>query len=346
MIQQQYKITQPGPLLNERGELIEKGYSTSLLKTYNRNDIKACGFRIKEWDNYIIYNNKIGIAITIDDNSYMGLNSITLFDFDNKNEITKSYMYPFTFGSVKLPFTTKVGDIKIKARSYEINILNDGKVRNINLYVKKFKDGCDLKVDFTLYEQPEDSLVIAIPFPEDKKAFYYNHKILGFKIKGDAYLGNTKLDFDNETTRGILDWGRGVWTYHNIWYWGAAVGKVNNIEIGFNIGYGFGDTNSASENVIFVNGKAHKLDQIKIDIPVKEGKEDYMSKWKVSSNNGRFGMDFFPILDKSSFSSAIIISSDQHQVFGKFTGKMILDDGKVIKIKEFLGFIEKFKNYW
>ena len=71
-----------------------------------------------------------------------------------------------------------------------------------------------------------------------------------------------------------------------------------------------------------------------------------MNKWKVSSNDGRFEMDFFPILDKSSFSSAIIISSDQHQVFGKFTGKMILDDGKVIEIKEFLGFIEKFKNYW
>ena len=71
MKQQQYKITQPGPLLNEKGELIEKGYSTSLIKTYNRNDIKAYGFRIKEWDNYIIYNNKVGIYITIDDNSYM-----------------------------------------------------------------------------------------------------------------------------------------------------------------------------------------------------------------------------------------------------------------------------------
>ena len=305
MKQQQYKITQPGPLLNERGELIEKGYSTSLLKTYNRNDIKAFGFRIKEWDNYIIYNNKIGIAITIDDNSYMGLNSITLFDFDNKNEITKSYMYPFTFGSVKLPFTTKVGDIKIKARSYEINILNDGKVRNINLYVKKFKDGCDLKVDFTLYEQPEDSLVIAIPFPEDKKAFYYNHKILGFKIKGDAYLGNTKLDFDNETTRGILDWGRGVWTYYNTWYWGAGAGKVGDKEIGFNIGYGFRDTSNDSENILLVNGKGHKLEQMEFNIPVKDG-----------SNDTRFEMDFVPVLDRNSYTSVELISSAQHQVFG------------------------------
>ena len=137
-----------------------------------------------------------------------------------------------------------------------------------------------------------------------------------------------------------------MWTYHNTWYWGAGTGKIGDKEIGFNIGYGFGDTSNASENMLFVNGKAHKLDQVKFNIPVKDGKDMFMNKWTFSSNDGRFEMDFVPVLDRNSYTSVGVISSDQHQVFGKFSGKMILDDGEVVEIKEFMGFAEKVINYW
>ena len=74
----------------------------------------------------MIYNNKNGIAITVDDNSYMSLNSVTLFDYEHQTETTQTFIYPFTFGSVRLPFTSKVGDVKVKAKNYSIDILNDG----------------------------------------------------------------------------------------------------------------------------------------------------------------------------------------------------------------------------
>ena len=61
-----------GPLLDKNGNLSEPGYATALLKTYDRNAIKASKLRIKEWDYYLITNNRIGIALTIDDNGYMG----------------------------------------------------------------------------------------------------------------------------------------------------------------------------------------------------------------------------------------------------------------------------------
>ena len=57
-------------------------------------------------------------------------------------------------------------------------------------------------------------------------------------------------------------------------------------------------------------------------------------------------MDFQPIIDRASDTNVLVIESDQHQVFGKFTGKMILDDGTVLEIKDFLGFAEKVKNRW
>ena len=53
-------------------------------------------------------------------------------------------------------------------------------------------------------------MVIVTPFHGDIKVFYYNQKIIGFNIKGNVYLGNERIDFDNEITRGLLDLGRGV----------------------------------------------------------------------------------------------------------------------------------------
>ena len=75
----------------------------------------------------------------------------------------------------------------------------------MNVFIKNFKDGKDLKVNLILYNEPEDSMVIATPFHGDAKAFYYNQKIIGFSIKGSVYLGNELIDFGNESTRGLLD---------------------------------------------------------------------------------------------------------------------------------------------
>ena len=135
------------------------------------------GFRIKEWNYYLIYNNKNGIAITIDDNSYMSLNSVTLFDYEHHFQFSK------------LSISSKVDDVKVKARTYSIDILNDGNERIMNAFIKNFKDGKDVKVNLILY-----SMVITTPFHGDTKAFYYNQKIIGFHIKGNVYLGKRSMD--------------------------------------------------------------------------------------------------------------------------------------------------------
>ena len=44
----QQEIKNNEKLLNEKGELNHKGYATSLILDYNRQDIKANSWRIKE----------------------------------------------------------------------------------------------------------------------------------------------------------------------------------------------------------------------------------------------------------------------------------------------------------
>lgn len=57
-------------------------------------------------------------------------------------------------------------------------------------------------------------------------------------------------------------------------------------------------------------------------------------------------MDFQPIIDRASKTDVKLICSDQHQVFGLYTGRLVLDDGTVIKVENFLGFAEKVFNKW
>ena len=190
------------------------------------------------------------------------------------------------------------------------------------------------------------TMVIVTPF-DKPKYFYYNQKIVGFKVEGYFKVGDFEYKFSGLKTRGILDWGRGVWTYKNTWYWGAGAGIVDGHEIGFNIGYGFGDTSAASENCVFYDGVMHKLDQVTFNIPKDEkGKYEYTKPWTFTSNDGRFEMDFTPIIDRKSKTDVLLICSDQHQVFGKFNGKIILDDGKVIILRDFIAFAERVFNKW
>ncbi|MBR3993624.1 MAG: DUF2804 domain-containing protein, partial [Anaerotignum sp.] len=146
--------------------------------------------------------------------------------------------------------------------------------------------------------------------------------------------------FDPKTAFGTLDWGRGVWTYDNTWYWGSGNAMVNGKPFGFNIGYGFGNTSAATENILFYDGKGHKLDDVTFHIP----EDDILKPWKFTSSDGRFEMDFQPIIDRAALTDLKFLISDQHQVFGKMTGKAVLDDGTVLEIKDVVCFAEKVRN--
>ena len=95
-----------------------------------------------------------------------------------------------------------------------------------------------------------------------------------------------------------------------------------------------------TQNMLYYDGKAHKLDQLTFHIP----EDSYLKPWKFTSNDGRFEMDFQPVLDRAARTSALIIETDQHQVFGKMSGKAVLVEGREIIVKDTMCFAEKVHN--
>ena len=335
----QHEITQNGPLLNANGTLREPGWARSLLLDYRRADVKAGKLRIKEWDYYIITNDSFGVALTIADNSYMGLISASVLEFEKPWEQTTTVLTAFPMGKYGLPETSSAGDTLYGDKRVQMAFRVQPGERRLSCRFARFLGEDALELELTLAQPPMDSMVIATPF-DAPRAFYYNQKINCMPASGVMTLGSRRFEFAPETSFGTLDWGRGVWTYDNTWYWGNGNGIVNGKPFGFNIGYGFGNTSAASENLLLYGGVAHKLSRVQFNIP----EESFLKPWTFSSDDGRFEMDFVPVIDRAARTNALIIESDQHQVFGRFTGRAVLDDSTALELKDFLGFAEKVRN--
>lgn len=342
----QHEITKVVPLLDEHGNLTEPGYAKRLLPLYDRTKVKGGFARLKEWDYYYIGNDRFGVALTIADNSYMGLDSISFLSFEGQPwEITKSPMSVFPMGKTSLPATSASGVTAHSGKGYSMEFRVEKGKRILTAHMERFRDSDAIDIQVTLTNEPEESVVICTPF-EKPGHFYYNQKINCMRAAGTVRLGGEEYVFDPAESFGVLDWGRGVWTYHNTWYWGSASGLADGVDFSFNIGYGFGDTSAASENMLFYAGKAHKLSRVTFHIPMKNGKEDYLQPWRFTSDDGRFEMDFRPVINRASCTDVKLIKSDQNQVFGRFGGTAVLDDGTVLQIRDLMGFAEKVENKW
>lgn len=336
-----HEVTKVQRLLNEDGTLKEPGWSRKLYQIYDRNDIKKRATRIKEWDYYLVLAKDYGVAFTISDDGYIGLQSVSLLDFRGTPwEHTETVLNAFPMGKLKMPSTTDKGDVMYKDKRLYLEYKKRGNMRKIVCVFKNFHEGKTFTCDLTLTQPDGDTMVIATPWKEDKHAFYYNQKINCMRASGTCTYGSKTYTFNSDTDFATLDWGRGVWTYDNTWNWGSGNGIINGKDFGFNIGYGFGDTTAASENIIFYDGVGHKLDDITFNIP----EDSYTKPWTITSSDKRFEMTFTPIIDRAAKIDVKLIVTDQHQVFGKMNGVAVLDDGTKLEVKDLVCFCERVHN--
>ncbi|MDD6301997.1 MAG: DUF2804 domain-containing protein [Bacillales bacterium] len=337
-------VLSEGDLLSSSGELIEAGYSTSLVKKWNKEVIKKHKIKLKEWDYYYFGNDKHAVALVIGDLQYIGQFGIVYFDFTKKQLIDKSKLLLFPCGKMNLPKDSSSSYLyKNKNDSIELKIMDDKK-RRVIVHCDNVIDNTPLDVDVILTKTCNDSMVISTPFFK-KRHFYYNQKINNFKVEGNVNLGSVNLN-DKNDFMGVLDWGRGVWTYDNTWNWCSINAKYNGDYIGFNIGNGFGDTSNSSENMFFLNDKAYKLNQVDIQFSYINKKLNPQGKIIITSLvDDELYIEFTPIFNRHVDINAIFIKQLTNQMFGYFSGRVKYDN-KYYNFNDLFGFIEKVHNKW
>lgn len=334
----QREITDVTKLLKADGSLNEPGYCKRNLYEYNREDISACKLRIKEWDFYQISDGKRCVQINFANISIASAGTIGFFDMETGK---RKSAIGLDLGTVKRFQMPRNGDrpneLRYKKGKFSLEIITTETEKHFTCSAEGIR--CEFTAEIP---QDSESITIATPF-EKKNRFFYTMKKNCMPTSGYIEFDGERYEFSKDDTYTVLDWGRGVWPYSNHWYWGNGSTRLPDGKLfGFEITWGFGDESNATETMLFYDNKAHKIGKVWVD-PAPQGR--YMEDWHFHSEDGRFELTMKPFYDNHS-GAVFILGMATHQVHGLWSGKVVLDDGTVLEIKDMYAFCEYVENKW
>jgi hypothetical protein len=112
--------------------------------------------------------------------------------------------------------------------------------------------------------------------------------------------------------------------------------------MGLNLGSGFGDLTRAGENAIILDGRIHKLDTVRFEYD----NADYNSPWHFTDSDQRLDLTLTPFTERVAKSNLLVIDSQVHQMFGRYDGFIVSDNGETIPIMGLIGFAEEHRARW
>jgi hypothetical protein len=336
----QNEITNPSDLFNKDGSLVQKGWARKPILKYNKDNIGKGWTRIKEWDHFSVLNKNFGFQLTIGDIGYLTQMSYAWLDFKEKKRDGKGLFKFFTKSKILPKSSLEDSKIDFPTKKFKATISKEKNKRILTIDDPYFQD-IGLKGSITLHDDPKaDNTVVVTGYKEDPRLFYYNHKINYMPAEGSLTIGDKLYSFEPETSYALMDWGRGIWPYKTHWLWGSACGLVDGVPVAFNIGYGFGDLSTHTENIVFYDGKAHKIDEVEFH----HENRDPTKPWRFTSNDNRFNMTLDPIMPHREKLNFGIICLNSSLLHGLYSGEVVLDNGEKIKIENMIGHAEDI--YW
>ncbi len=337
-----FEVTASQKALKPDGQINGPGWSRRPFWDYSRKDIKASPLRIKEWDYYAVYSHKhrFWITTTFSDLGYLGLFAIAFVDISRGSWTQVDKITSFPLGKYHLPPHSKDHEIAMSSNILRIACSRKEERRRIlcgapGLKAEGHNEGLDADIT-CIQTEGHESINILTSWESNRKAFYLNEKVNCMRVSGTVRLGEEVYELTPDESVAVLDWGRGRWTYQNRWYWASASTFIDSVPVGFNFGYGFSDRTDVTENAIFYDNILHKIDRVSFEIP----SDSYTDPWKITSNDKRVDLTFIPVVDRNTQSNFLIIKSVQHQVFGHFSGSLVLDDNTTVQVDKMPGFAE------
>ena len=95
----QLEITRPSMLLDNKGNLVQKGYAKRPILRYNRKFVKK-KHRLKEWDYYLVYNKNYAVNLSVAKSLNLLLISVSIVDIKERKIINKPELFIVTYTTV------------------------------------------------------------------------------------------------------------------------------------------------------------------------------------------------------------------------------------------------------
>lgn len=333
-----------GPALAADGTVAETGWAPTWVREYNREAIRHDESRIKEWNYYFVGDENYGIGVSLANVGSFHRMSCAFMDYKNNRQINQMAFSPASTQSVRMG-SSPFDDVHFRNEQAEGVHAYTGESASLAFKFSEFDGADQLNAALFLDAYPSDTIQHLFPFEGEPGLFFLCHKAVNYNVSGVISLGDFSYQLRPETAFAAKDWGRGVWPRHSTPFWSCAHGTSGGRKIGWNLGYRYSDATHTSENVLFVDGVAHKLGTVVFEIQDEE--TSFTKPWFLRGDDDRMDVVFHPVLDRSSTAPGEIgYSADQHQVFGYFSGTVVLDDGEKVSFDRLFGFAEKLINDW
>ncbi len=170
-----------------------------------------------------------------------------------------------------------------------------------------------------------------------RNGWVYAHKVAALPARGHIECQGRLYDLEDCRAFAHHDFSAGYMRRETFWNWACFSGESTDGQaVGLNVSCGVNET-SYSENCLWVDGRPQPLGlcQFRYDWDAPAG-----SDWHVTNADGSLDLVFSPEGQHAERLNLGLIRSDFKQIFGQFSGRILLPDERVIEVLAMPGFVE------
>jgi len=291
---------------------------------WSRRPLHRCNLRgrwprKKRWDYWCVTGDDVMIALTWADVDYLGLAVASALDLAS-GALVEEFALARPGGA--FAETVGGGDVAFERRGFALRIEPRADGTRLSARTRR------LQIEITV-EPPRESLSVVVPF--DDARFQFTCKQIGLAARGRAIVDGRERRLDGAWA--ALDFGRGIWPHRTRWRWAAAAGTANGRAVAFNLGGLWTRGTGATENALFLDGRAHKLsDEIELDGQRLSSPAVELSFVPLHARH--VGADVWPIGARLDWAC------------GWFNGWLLAGGGERIEVRNLFGWNEEVRARW
>ncbi len=298
--------------------------------------------RTKKWDYWAVLAGDLAIGLVYADVGYLGMATVWWGDLRTGETGGHDLARPFALG-LDLPDRPGTSPLVVDAAGMRMRLVDSAE--GTHLYARWTEDDGSAGELDVMVALPEGHESLSVVIPWDDTRFQFTTKDQARPATGRLVRrgAEVRIGVDGPAW-GVLDVGRGRWPYSMSWNWGGGAGTaVSGEVVGIQIGAKWTEGTGFTENAITVDGRLHKIG--------RELRWDYdwarpMEPWRVVDPGGAIDLTLSPRLDRHSRTSAAVLRTEVHQVFGTWSGTVCGEDGRQLRLDAVQGFAEEARNRW
>lgn len=304
--------------------------------------------RRKRWDYWAVLAPEFVVSGVIADVDFLGLSDVWWCDLTTDRTGGAGVVLPGARG-VDLPPRFGAQPTRVHHRAYDCTLATDpdGTFRVAATWRERTDEPGALEVAMAL-PVGHESLNVVIPWSD--RTFQYTSKHQARPSTVTLRVGDRQWAIDasaptgGDEAWGVLDIGRGRWPYATRWNWGGGAGRANDgTVVGLQFGAKWTEGTGHTENGVIVDGRLSKIGR---ELEWTYDWDEPLAPWRVSDPGGQLDVTLTPRHDKHTNVNALVLRQQVHQVFGRWSGWVVDDDGRRCEFDGLVGFAEECRARW